>query len=228
MKERTRRLLRWGIPLVLMPLLVVIGGWLLGDRFYAWGILGMVILTQLLFLAGFEQKTVGSRRLVIAAVMTALSVLGRILFAPIPGFKPITAIVVITAIWLGGETGFLVGSLSALISNFFSGQGPWTPFQMFAWGMLGLIAGLFSARLRKSRVALAAYGIFAGVAYSLFMDIWTVLWYNGGINWEMYLAAVVTALPYMASYAASNVVFLLLLGKPFGEKLERIRIKYRV
>ena len=228
MRRGVRGALRWGIPLILMPLLVVLGGWWLGDRFYAWGILGMALLTQALFLTGFERKTTGARRLVIAAVMTALSVLGRIVFAPIPGFKPITAIVVITAIWLGGETGFLVGSLSALISNFFSGQGPWTPFQMFAWGMLGLAAGLFSEKLRKSRAALAAYGVFAGVAYSLFMDVWTVLWYNGTLNGEMYLAAVVTALPYMASYAVSNAVFLLLLGKPFGEKLARIRMKYRV
>lgn len=228
MKRGWRNALRWGIPLVMMPLLVVWGGWKMGDRFYAWGILGMVILTQALFVTGFEKKTVGSRRMVIAAVMTALSVLGRVLFAPIPGFKPITAIVVITAIWIGGETGFLVGALSALISNFFSGQGPWTPFQMFAWGMIGLLAGLLSQPLKKSRLALSAYGIFAGVAYSLFMDIWTVLWYNGGINWPLYAAAVATALPYMISYALSNVVFLLLLGKPFGEKLERIKIKYGV
>jgi len=228
MKAGLRRMLRWGIPLVLMPLLVVLGGWTLGDRFYAWGILGMTVLTQVLFWTGYERRTMGSRRLVIAAVMTALSVLGRIVFAPIPGFKPITAIVVITAVYLGGETGFLTGSLSALISNFFSGQGPWTPFQMFAWGMLGLIAGLLSEPLKKSRLALAAYGVFAGAAYSLFMDIWTVLWYNGGLNAELYAAAVVTALPYMASYAVSNVIFLMLLGRPFGEKLERIRVKYGV
>ncbi len=226
MKESVKRTLRWMLPLVLMPLLVVLGGWLLGERFYAWGILGMVILSQLLFFAGFERKTVGTRRLVVAAVMTALSVMGRIIFAPIPGFKPITAIVVITGIWIGGETGFLTGSLSALISNFFSGQGPWTPFQMFAWGMLGLLAGLLSDGLKQSRIALAAYGIFAGVAYSMFMDIWTVLWYQGGVNMALYGTALVTSLPYMISYAASNVLFLLLLGKPFGEKLERIRVKY--
>ena len=220
--------LRLLIPLVGMPLLVVWGGWKLGDRFYAWGILGMVILTQALFFAGFDRRQTGARRLVIASVMTALSVLGRIVFAPIPGFKPITAVVVISAVWLGGETGFLVGSLSALISNFFSGQGPWTPFQMFAWGMLGWIAGGLAGPLKKSRLALAAYGAFAGAAYSLFMDIWTVLWYHGGIRWDLYAAAVVSALPYMASYAASNVIFLLLMRKPFGEKLERIQIKYGI
>jgi len=223
-----KRILKWCVPFVLMPLLVVFGGWLAGEKLYAWGILGMVLLSQALFFAGFERKTVGSRRLVIAAVMTAISVLGRIIFAPVPGFKPITAIVVITAIWLGGETGFLVGSMSALISNFFSGQGPWTPFQMFAWGMLGLIAGYLAGPLRKSRAALCVYGAFAGAAYSLFMDVWTVLWYNGELRWDMYLSALVTAIPYTISYAASNVVFLLLLGKPLGEKLKRMKVKYGV
>ena len=225
---RLRKTLRWGIPFLLMPLLVILGGWKLGERFYAWGILGMVILTQGLFFAGFERKTVGSRRMAVAAVMTALSVLGRVIFAPLPGFKPITAIVVITAVWIGGETGFLVGALSALISNFFSGQGPWTPFQMFAWGMVGLLAGFIGGPLRKSRVLLALYGVFAGLAYSLFMDVWTVLWYNGGVNWALYSAALATALPYTASYAVSNVVFLLLLGRPLGEKLARVKLKYGV
>lgn len=228
MRTGFRSVIRWTVPLLLMPALVLLGGWRLGDRYYAWGILGMVILSQLFFFSGFDQKSVGARRLVVAAIMTALSVLGRVLFAPLPGFKPITAIVVITAIWLGGETGFLVGSLSALLSNFFSGQGPWTPFQMFAWGMTGLLAGLCARPLRKSRVLLSLCGILAGVGYSLFMDVWTVLWYQGSLHWPLYLAAVSTSLPYMASYAASNVLFLLLLGKPFGEKLSRMKVKYGI
>ena len=211
MLKRIRSVLRWAIPLVLMPLFVVLGGGLMGERFYAWGILGMVLLTQGLFFVSFEKRNTGARRLAVAAVMTALSVLGRIVLAPIPGFKPITALVVLTAIWIGGETGFLVGALSALISNFFSGQGPWTPFQMFAWGMLGLLAGVLAEPLKRNRLLLAA-----------------VLWYNGGINWPMYQAAVLTALPYTLSYAASNVVFLMVLGKPIGEKLHRVKIKYGV
>ncbi len=226
--ERVRRILRIIVPFALMPLAVLGSALLAGEGQYAWSILIMVILTQALFFAGVERKTVGSRRLVITAVMTALSVAGRFVFAVIPGFKPITAIVVITAIWIGGETGFMVGSLSALISNFFAGQGPWTPFQMFAWGMIGLLAGYLAGPLKKSRVLLSVYGIFAGVMYSLFMDIWTVLWYHGSLNWELYAAAVATALPYTLSYAASNVVFLLLLGRPFGRKLERVKIRYGV
>ncbi len=228
MKAETKRVLRWAVPFLLMPAIVVGGALLAGERLYAWSIFAMVLLSQALFFAGFEKKTVGSRRLVIAAVMTALSVLGRFVFALLPGFKPITAIVVITAIWIGGETGFLVGALSALVSNLFVSQGPWTPFQMFAWGMIGLVAGYLAEPLKRNRFWLALYGVFAGVAYSMLMDVWTVVWYNNTLNWAMYTAALVTAIPYTVSYAASNVVFLLLLGKPFGKKLERVKIRYGV
>lgn len=180
------------------------------------------------FYARFEKKKSRSRRLVIIAVMTALSVLGRFIFAAIPAFKPITAIVVITAIWLGPECGFMVGSLSALISNFYFGQGPWTPFQMMAFGLIGVFAGLLSGVLKKNKIALAIYGAIAGVAFSCIMDVWTVMWYQDGFTWSLYWAAIITAIPFILGYAISNVVFLLLLGKPFGDKLERVITKYGI
>src|SRR5690625_7953059 len=80
--------------------------------------------------------------MVVFAVLIALSSISRVLFAPIPVFKPVSAIVILTAIYFGAEAGFLVGALTALLSNIYFGQGPWTPFQMFAWGIIGLIAGL--------------------------------------------------------------------------------------
>lgn len=228
-KSKTaRRIIKTAVPFILMPAILIAGAFAFGEKMYSWISLVLVILAQLLFCAGFEKRTVGTRRIVITAVMTALSVMGRLIFAAVPGFKPITAIVIITAIWISGETGFLVGSLSALLSNLFFGHGPWTPFQMFAWGMIGLLAGYLSKPLKSSRTLLAIYGAFAGVAYSLFLDLWTVLWYNGSLNWEQYFTATVTALPHTLSYAVSNVIFLLLLGKPFGEKLERVKIKYGV
>ena len=187
-----------------------------------------MILTIAVFYARFEKKQTRTRRMVIIAVMTALSVLGRFIFSVIPAFKPITAIVVITAIWLGPECGFMVGSLSALISNFYFGQGPWTPFQMVAWGLLGVIAGLINKPLKKSRIALALYGLFAGIAFSCIMDVWTVMWFNDGFAWNLYITAIITAIPQIITYAVSNVVFLLALGRPFGEKLERVINKYGI
>ena len=99
---------------------------------------------------------------------------------------------------------------------------------MFAWGIIGLVAGYLSRFLKKNRPALAVYGIFAGIFYSMLMDVWSVLWFNNNFEMSVYLAALVTAIPYTISYAASNVVFLLLLGRPFGEKLERVKLKYGV
>ena len=226
--EKLRRFLRYALPFVLIPAVVALGVFVFDEKSYGFISLVVVIGAMALFCAGFEKRTVGTRRIIVIAVMTALSILGRFVFAPIPGFKPITAMIVITAIWLGGESGFLVGVLTVLISNFYFGHGPWTPFQMFSFGMIGLIAGFLAKPLKKSRVALALYGVFAGVIFSCIMDVWSVLWYENGFHPSLYWGALLTAAPYMLSYAVSNVIFLLLLGRPFGEKLERIKIKYGV
>ena len=223
---RLRRLLGILLPFVVMPAVVL--GFALGPlrRNYALASLLITLMALVLFSCGFERRKTCTRRMILVAIMSALSVLGRFVFGVIPGFKPITAVVVITAMYIGGEAGFLTGALSAVISNFYFGQGPWTPFQMLSWGLIGLLAGLLAMTLKRSRILLSLYGIFAGVAYSFLMDIWTVLWYNGSFNPGLYAAALATAIPYTVMYAVSNVIFLNLLAKPFGEKLYRIKIKY--
>ncbi len=219
-----RGVMKYVIPILLIPAAILAGVFLLDDKRYAFIILAVTVMALLLFLAGFETKKTGTRRLVIVAVMVALSVVGRF----IPLFKPITALTIITAVYLGSEAGFLVGALSAVISNFYFGQGPWTPFQMFAWGMIGFIAGFLAAPMKKSRLLLIVYGALAGVAYSFIMDVWTVLWYGEGFDTELYLASITAAIPYTIVYALSNIVFLFIFAKPFGEKLQRVKIKYGV
>jgi len=220
--SRLRAWLRWLIPLVLIPLLVLLGTLVFPEKRYLLVTLGVVVLSLLLFLCGFERRQTGSRRMVLAAVLTALCIAGRFL----PLVKPVTAITVLAGIYLGGETGFLVGALAAVLSNFYFGQGPWTPFQMLAWGMIGLAAGWLGRPLKKSRWLLLGFGLAAAVAYSLVMDVWTVLWYDTGFRWELYLSALTAALPHTAVYAAGNVLFLWLLAEPVGKKLERVRVKY--
>jgi len=221
---RLRKLIRIAVPFVLIPGLVLAGGILLREKQYAAVSLLVALLSLLLFFAGFEKKKTGNRRLVIVSVMVTLSVVGRF----IPIIKPVTALTVLTAMYLGGEAGFLTGALSALISNFYFGQGPWTPFQMFAWGLIGLLAGFLSEPLRRSRVFLMIYGAIAGALFSFLMDVWTVLWYNGSFSGSLYLGALVTAIPYTILYAVSNCIFLWIFAKPFGEKLSRVKIKYGV
>lgn len=219
-----RKVLAWVLPLLLIPLTVLLGATVFSDKSAAYATLLVTVLSLILFIAGFEKKRTGTRRLILVAIMVALSCVGRF----IPLFKPITALTVLTALYLGKEAGFLTGALSALISNFYFGQGPWTPFQMLSWGLIGFVAGLLSSPLKKHFWALLLYGVVAGVAYSFIMDIWTVLWYSGTFQWQLYATALGTALPYTILYAVSNVIFLALFAKPFGRKLERIRIKYGI
>lgn len=219
---RLRSLLRWLIPLVLIPLLVLLGATAFDAKRHLLVSFGVAVLAVALFIAGFERRLTGSRRMVLASVMTALCIAGRF----IPFFKPVTALTIITAMYMGSETGFLVGAMAAVLSNFYFGQGPWTPFQMLAWGMIGLAAGWLHRPLKKSRAFLLLFGLLSGLAYSMMMDVWTVLWYDGGFRWELYLSALITALPHTALYSLSNLIFLWFLAKPFGEKLERVRLKY--
>ncbi|MCD7776482.1 MAG: ECF transporter S component [Firmicutes bacterium] len=219
---RARRILKYAVPLAVIPLVVVLTSYLFRERHYAAVSLFVTLLVLVLFISGIEKKKTGSRRLVITAVMTALSVVGRF----IPVFKPVTAMCIISGVYICPEAGFTVGALTALLSDFYFGQGPWTPFQMMAWGLIGYFAGLLSSAFQKHRALILAYGTLSGVLYSALMDIWTVLWYSGSFSLSLYAAAAVTALPHTISYAVSNVVFLLVLQKPFGEKLTRIRIKY--
>ena len=212
------------IPFVLIPALIALGTLVFDDKRYLLISFGIAVLALVLFFSGVERKNIGSRRMVVVAVMTACSVAGRF----IPFFKPVTALTVITAIWLGPESGFLVGALSALLSNFYFGQGPWTPFQMLAWGLIGLMAGYLSTPLKKHKSLLLLFGVFSGVLFSLIMDVWTVVWYNGTFDLRLYLAAIVSAVPFTALYAISNFIFLFFLSKPFGEKLGRIKIKYGI
>lgn len=224
MPLRLRSVLKIVIPFVLIPLLVAVSAFAFSGQRYLIISLGIAVLALLLFMAGVERRNIGSRRMVITAIMTALAVFGRF----IPLFKPITAIIVITAVYLGAQAGFLTGAMSVLLSNIWFGQGPWTPFQMLGFGLIGLFAGYLSRWLVHSKALLVIYGVFAGIAYSFIMDIWTVLWYSGGFDTGLYASAIISALPFTALYAVSNAVFLLILSKPIGNKLNRIKIKYGV
>lgn len=221
-----RKWLTIGLLLILVPIVVVGGALLFQEKHYAWIAICVAVLSCLPLFLCFERKDSTAKELITLAVLVAVSAAGRFAFAWVPGFKPVTAITVIAAMYLGREAGFVVGSLSAVVSNFYFGQGPWTPFQMFAWGFLGFLAGVLAEPMKKHKLWMILYGILAGVLFSAIMDVWTTLWADGTFNIVRYLAACVTAIPFTIEYAVSNVIFLLLLAKPIGEKLERIRRKY--
>lgn len=177
----------------------------------------------------FERRAPSARELVLIAVMTAFSAAGRFIFAAVPFFKPVTAVVVLSAMYFGRQAGFMVGALSAVVSNIYFGQGAWTPFQMFSWGFIGWTAGLLNGkRLLEKPVILCVFGVFAGALYSVIMEIWTTLSADGAFSPVRWGASMIAALPVTLVYCVSNAVFLLLLRKPVGKRLERLKTKFGV
>ena len=221
-----KKWLGYGILCLLIPAVVLGGALIFRDRQYAYITLCVAVLSCFPFFLHFERSANDVKRLILIATMVALSVAGRMLFAPLQHFKPVTALVIITAMYFGSEAGFLTGALSAVLSNFYFGQGPWTPFQMFSWGMIGFFSGLLAPLLRRSRIALCIWGGIGGVLYSFLMDIWTVLWADGYFNLPRYFAAIASAVPVTAVYVVSNILFLLVLAKPIGKLLARMKTKY--
>lgn len=229
MKDNSGKITGLIIILIAVPAVIAGGFVFFKDRQYAFIAMAVAVLSSLPVFLRFEnRKDIGTQHLLVLAVMTSISVMGRFVFAFLPYIKPVTAVTVITGLWFGPEIGFMTGSFSALISNFYFGQGPWTPFQMFAWGITGLIAGFLSGHLKKSRILLSLYGIFAGIIFSLVMDIWVVIWADGIFNMARYLAALLLGAPATITYAASNAVFLFAISGPVGRKLNRIKTKYGI
>lgn len=217
------------IVFVLIPAALFAGVTIFNDRNYMLVSAFVALLSCLPFFIAFETNENTGRELVVIAVMCAISVVGRLIFAPIPGFKPVTAVVIITGAVLGAEAGFITGSMTALCSNIFFGQGPWTPFQMFSWGIIGFISGLiFFRRQKKNLVLIIIAGMLFGVLFSLLMDIWTTVSISGSFIVNEYIACIIAAIPVTIEYAVSNAVFLAVLFNPFNKKLERIKTKYGV
>ena len=139
------------------------------------------------------------------------------------------ALTIISGVALGGETGFLVGAVTMLASNVLFSQGPWTPFQMFAMGIIGFLAGVLFRRgwLRRSRAALCVFGAIAAVViYGGIMNPVSALLYARTLEWKVIAAYYVTGFPMDCVHAAATVFFLWVLAEPMLEKLDRIKVKY--
>lgn len=199
------------------------------DRKYYFISLMIILETALPFCLSFEAKRPQARELVLISVLSALTVSGRIAFFMLPQFKPSVALVIITGMCLGGEAGFLTGAVSGFVSNFFFGQGPWTPWQMFAPAIIGFIAGVLSniGMLKKSKPALCVFGFISTlVIYGGILNTATVIMTSDKITLDLLKTAYAMGLPFDLIHAFSTVFFLWFISEPMLEKLERIKLKY--
>ena len=166
-------------------------------------------------------------RLVSVAVMTAFATFGRIAFAAIPNFKPTLAIVILSGMALGPLSGGLVGALSALISNFYFGQGLWTPVQMLAMGLCGALAGLLTkCKFLTKLYQIVAFGLFSAFLYGMILDTWHILCFVRPLTKAAVFASLIGSLFFNLSHAAATALFLWLLAMPFLRRLRRILQKY--
>ena len=148
---------------------------------------------------------------------------------PVVVMVAVTAIVIIMGVYCGKQTGFLTGSLCALVSNLFLGQGPWTPFQMLAWGLVGVLAAVLAkAPFFRRAWAVCAYGFLAGFLYGAVTDLWTIMAMGESLSWPLVFTAYAAAVPFNVLHGMGNIVFLMLLYRPLGGKLKRMQEKFGV
>lgn len=216
----------------------------------------VVVLASLgVFFGTYESSAPRLRDIMPTVILAALAAAGRILFAPIPDFKPVSAIAIIAGVVFGRKSGFMVGALAALASNFFFGQGPWTPWQMYAWGLVGYGAGLLAAipvrasnrasesglaecgedrsprkqsLIERHAVIIYIYGFGSCLMYGFILNAWSILsfYHAQASGLAGVLLVYATALPFDVAHGIATIVFLATLYAPWRRKLKRIKSKY--
>lgn len=215
--------------LIAIPLTIFFGIHFLNDRKYYF--ISLLIIFEILipFSAAYERKKPKAREIVTISVLCALTVCGRMAFYMIPQVKPAMAIIIISGAALGGEAGFLVGAISAFVSNFFFGQGPWTPWQMFAFGLCGFLAGImfYGRKPKKIRTAVCIFGFLATIIiYGGVVNLSSVLMMNSVPTLGAVISAYTLGFPFDLIHAVSTVVFLWFLTTPITDRLNRIKTKH--
>ena len=189
--------------------------------------MAVAVLSLLLFFAGYERGRPRLRDTMPVAVLAALAAAGRILFAPIPSFKPVAAIAIVAGAVFGRRSGFLVGALAALASNFFFGQGPWTPWQMYAWGLAGYLGGALAATGALDRTpVLLGYGFLSGILYGLILNLWSIIGFYHPQTLAQAALVYAAALPFDVVHGIATALFLAVLYAPWKRKLSRVKRKY--
>ena len=217
------------VIIVLIPVTVGISRYL-GDRNYYIASVLIMIYSMMPFFAGFESRKPQARELVTLAVMCAIAVAARAAFVWAPNFKPIGGIVVVTAMAFGPQAGFMTGSLSLIASDMLYGQGPWTPWQMFSFGILGFIAGLLARKgiLTEEKPLVAAIVSFFMMVLIVgpILDTYTVFMMAQRMTAEAIIGVYLAGLPVNISQGVAVFLCVLLLTKPLMSKLNRIKVKY--
>jgi energy-coupling factor transport system substrate-specific component len=191
--------------------------------------LALLLVAGALIVAGaawLESGPGSSKELVLVATLAAAAAAGRVLFAAIPNVQPLTVTAVVAGVALGPRAGMTVGGLAALVSNFYLGQGAYTPWQMLAWGACGLLGGLAAPLLRR-RVPLALTCFAVGFAFDAAMDVWEWLSFYPH-TWQAFTALYLRGIWFDAAHASGNLLLALAVGPELRRLLERYARRLKV
>jgi Protein of unknown function (DUF1393). len=208
------------LAVVLLALMVIFS-----SKNYLLFSFGFLILTLGIYFWRFEKAQHNSREVVFIAIVCALAVVGRIIFAALPAVKPELFILIMGAIVSGPETGFLMGTIIALTSNMYFGQGVWTPWQMFALGVIGLISGLMLNKKTPTWI-LTVWGFVSAFVMGWIMDIYYILGFVDPITIKSVLTALAASFYFDVVHAIFTAVLLLLVGKRWIKIFSNYKQKY--
>ena len=216
------------ITAVMIPLTVILGTFFIPDsiRKHLLIIIAVLIESLVAFFISFEKKKPSAKDIAVLAVLSAAAVAGRELFFMFPQFKPVAAVVIISGTALGAQAGFIVGAVSMLVSNMLFGQGMWTPWQMFAMGLLGFFAGIIFSKKRNT-LAICIYSLLSVMLiYGGIMNLSSALTYTTELNLATVGAYIISGIPFDLIHAVSTVIFVLIIGEALLKKCCRLRIKF--
>ena len=195
----------------------------------SWQLVSFLILAAVLLggFAWYERSRPPAQVVALVAALAALAIAGRIAFAAFPNVKPTTDIVIFAGYALGPAAGFAVGALAALVSNFWFGQGPWTPWQMAAWGLCGILGAALALGTRNvGRLTLAAVCGLAAVGYGAILNFSLIATYGGELSWQRFWIFEGRAVPFEIAHAAGNIAFALVAGPAMVRMLIRFRERF--
>ncbi|SMB82926.1 energy-coupling factor transport system substrate-specific component [Desulfonispora thiosulfatigenes DSM 11270] len=197
------------------------------SNYYLLVAVALMVLSFIPLIRKFEAKKLEAKEIVIIAILAAIAAVSRIPFAALPSVQPTSFVIIMTGIVFGRETGFLVGIVSAFVSNIFLGQGPWTPWQMFAWGLMGFTAGYFQKKnWFNSSPKLLIFGFVWGFIFGWIMNLWFLVGFISPFSWKGLLTAYLASFYFDLAHGISNVFFLKVFAHKWEKMLQRIKRKY--
>lgn len=224
--RNSKKLLIVGI--ILFCAVLAISNFWLQEQYLLLSIL-LIAVSMAPFLVRYEAKKLEAKEVVLVAMLSAIAAVSRVPFAALPSIQPTSFVVIMTGVIFGSETGFMVGATAAISSNIFLGQGPWTPWQMFAWGLMGLTAGLLKTKsksLSGRKWSIIALGLIWGFLFGWIMDLSFVFGFIKPVTWEIIFGAFLASIYFNIAHAASNIFFLSLFSNRWIKIMQRVKLKF--